>query len=117
MGARETGNDLQQTKPAARFGKGIYRAILAAAMIALLPAALLPAAAEDEEKPHWFGATYDNMTVLAYGIPDSDYVLLSFSCAVGKPVVNVHWQADESSAQEGALMHVRRSVGRSKERG
>src|SRR3546814_17977261 len=72
MGAIETGNDLQQTKPAARFGKGIYRAILAAAMIALLPAAMLPAAAEDEEKPHWFGATYDNMTVLDYGIPDSD---------------------------------------------
>src|SRR3546814_19694462 len=91
MGARETGNDLQQTKPAARFGKGIYRAILAAAMIALLPAALLPAAAEDEEKPHWFGATYDNMTVLAYGIPDSDYVMLSFRSEerrVGKECVS-----------------------------
>src|SRR3546814_3685431 len=80
-------------------------------MIALLPAALLPAAAEDEEKPHWFGATYDNMTVLAYGIPDSDYVMLSFSCAVGKPVVNVNVQDEESSAEEGALMHVRLSVG------
>src|SRR3546814_14388433 len=76
-------------------------------MVARLPAAVRPAAAEDEEKPHWFGATYDNMTVLAYGIPDSDYVMLSFSCAVGKPVVNVNVQDEESSAEEGALMHVR----------
>src|SRR3546814_18148188 len=80
-------------------------------MVARLPAAVRPAAAEDEEKPHWFGATYDNMTVLAYGIPDSDYVMLSFSCAVGKPVVNVNVQDEESSAEEGALMHVRLSVG------
>src|SRR3546814_15808702 len=80
-------------------------------MIALLPAALLPAAAEDEEKPHWFGATYDNMTVLAYGIPYSDYVMLSFSCAVGKPVVNVNVQDEARSAEEGALLHVRLSVG------
>src|SRR3546814_12762128 len=51
------------------------------------------------------------MPVLAYGIPDSDYVMLSFSCAVGKPVVNVNVQDEESSAEEGALMHVRLSVG------
>src|SRR5690606_8519827 len=75
------------------------------------PAALRPAAAQGEEKPHWFGAAYDNMTVLAYGIPDSDYVMLSFSCAVGKPVVNVNVQDEESSAEEGALMRVRLSAG------
>lgn len=98
---------MKQIKPAARFGKGIYRAFLAAILIALLPVALLPAAAEDEEKPHWFGATYDNKTVLAYGIPDSDYIMLSFSCRLGAPVVKVGIQDEESSAEEGAIVPVR----------
>ncbi len=102
---------MTQTKPAARFGKGIYRAFLAATLIALSPGALLSAAAEDEEKPHWFGAAYDNKTLLAYGIPDSDYVMLSFSCATGKPVVNVNVQDEESTAEEGAAMQVRLSAG------
>ena len=102
---------MKDTKPAARFGKAIYRAFLAAAMIALLPGSLLPAAAEDEEKPHWFGAAYDNKTLLIYGVPDSDYVMLSFSCTIGKPVVNVNVQDEESSAEEGAAMHVRLSAG------
>jgi hypothetical protein len=35
--------------------------------------------------------------------------MLSFSCAVGKPVVNVNVQDEESTAEEGALMHVRLS--------
>src|SRR3546814_4135870 len=86
----------------------LFRSMLAAAMIALLPAALLPAAAEDEEKPHWFGATYDNMTVLAYGIPDSDYVMLSFSCAVGKPVVNVNVQDERSEEHTSELQSLMR---------
>jgi hypothetical protein len=109
MGAIETGDDVKQTKPAAYFGKGVYRAFLAATLIALLPAVILPAAAEDEEKPHWFGSAYDNKTLLVYGIPDSDYVMLSFSCAIGKAVVNVNVQDEESTAEEGALMHVRLS--------
>jgi hypothetical protein len=112
MDTMETGDDVKQIKPAACIGKGIYRAFLAASLIALLPAALLPAAAEDEEKPHWFGSSLDDRTtVLAYGIPDSDYVMLSFSCTVGKPVVSVYVQDEESSAEEGAAMHVRLSAG------
>lgn len=91
--------------------KQIYRAFLAAAMIALLPAALLPATAQDEEKPHWFGGSYDNETVLVYGIPDSDYVALSFSCEQGKSTVNVNVQGEESSAEDGTLLLVRLAAG------
>src|SRR5690606_25963448 len=107
MDAIETGANVKQIKSAACIGQGIYRAFLAASLIALLPAALLPAAAQDEEKPRWFGSSFDNRTtVLAYGIPDSDYIMLSFSCKPGKPVVSVNVQDEESRAEEGATMQV-----------
>ncbi len=88
-----------------------YRTLLAATLMLLMPAVLLPAAAQDEEKPRWFGPSDGRSTTLAYGIPDSDYVMLHFSCAIGKPVVNVNVQDEESSAEEGAAMHVRLSAG------
>lgn len=100
-----------QTKPAACFGQGIYRNFLAAILILLPLTTLLSAAVQGEEKPRWFGGTFDNMTTLAYGVPDSDYVMLSFACAVGKPVVTVNVQDEASRANEGALLPVRLSAG------
>lgn len=102
---------MNQTRPIASFAKGMCRTLLAATLIALVPAAIAPATAQEEEQPHWFGDTYDDMAVLVYGVPDSDYVLLYFSCAVGKPVVNVNVQDEESRAEEGALLPVRLSAG------
>ena len=102
---------MKQTKPASRFGKGIYRAFLAAAMIALMPAAILPVAAQEEEQPRWFGSTDGRSTMLLYGVPDSDYVMLYFACTVGKPMVSVNVQDEESNAEEGAAMQVRLSAG------
>lgn len=84
----------------------IDRIVLAAAMIAFVPAA-----AAQDLRPHWFGGTYDDVTVLAFGVPDSDYVMLSFSCTTGKPVVSVHVQDEESDAEDGAFMQVRLSAG------
>jgi hypothetical protein len=49
--------------------------------------------------------------MLLYGVPDSDYVMLYFSCTVGKPMVSVNVQDEESSAEEGAAMQVRLSAG------
>jgi hypothetical protein len=73
---------------------------------------VLPAAAqEDEEQPRWFGSTYDRTTILAYGVPDSDYVMLHFSCTVGKPMVDVYVQDEESRAEEGAMLPVSLSAG------
>lgn len=87
------------------------RTFLAAALAAFLPASVWPATAQDEEKPRRFGAAYDDITVLAYGVPDSDCVMLSFSCGTGKPVVNVNVRDEQSAAGEGALLHVRLSAG------
>jgi len=89
----------------------MYQAVFAAIIIALMSAAVLPSAAQEEEQPRWFGNTYDDMAMLTYGVPDSDYVMLTFSCAVGQPVVSVYVQDEESSAEEGAAMQVRLSAG------
>lgn len=82
---------------------------LAACVIALMTAC--PAAAQDEEKPRWFGATDGDTATLVYGVPNSDYVMLYFSCTISKPVVTVHVQDEESRAKEGALLRVRLSAG------
>lgn len=103
---------MKQIKPATCIGKDIYRVFLAASLIALLPAVISSAIAQDEEKPHWFGSSFDERTTaLAYGVPDSDYVMLTFACTVGKPVVSIYVQDEESSAEEGAAMRVRLSAG------
>lgn len=86
--------------------KQACRTFLAATLIALLPAAVPAAAAQDEEKPRWFGNVYDDMATLAYGIPDSDYVMFYFSCRPGATVVKFGLQDEESDAGEGDLVEV-----------
>lgn len=98
------------TEPAARFGNNRFRTIFATLLVALMPAAILPATAQ-EEQPRWFGASDDRSTALVYGVPDSDYVMLTFACTAGKPVVSVGVQDEDGSAGEGAMMHVRLSAG------
>ncbi len=93
------------------FAKCRCKAMLAATLIALTPAAVLPAAAQKEERPHWFGTSNDRSTTLAYGVPDSDYVTLYFSCTVGKSVVSVNVQDEESRAEAAAVMQVHLSAG------
>ena len=90
--------------------KASGRTAAAMAGIALL-AATIPAAAQDEEQPGWFGGGYDDTVMLAYGIPDSDYVMLYFSCTVGAPPVNIYVQDEESSAEAGDVLPVRLSAG------
>lgn len=102
---------MTQTKPAASFRKGIYRTVLVATLIALQSAVLLPALAQDDEQPRWFGNSFDNRTVLAYGIPDSDYVVLWFSCTPGASVVKVGIQEEERLAEDGDLLPVRLAAG------
>lgn len=83
------------------------RAGLVATMVALGLAITLPAAAQEEEKPRWFGGAYDSTTILAYGIPDSDYIALLFSCRPGAAAVKVSVQDEDSGAKEGQLVRVR----------
>lgn len=87
--------------------KHICRAFLTATTIALTAATALTAFAQDDDRPRWFGGTYDKTAILAYGVPDSDYVILSFSCRPGAPAVKVDIQDEESGASEGDLLQVR----------
>ncbi|ABE63596.1 hypothetical protein Nham_2825 [Nitrobacter hamburgensis X14] len=102
---------MKQTKSAGRFGQGIYRIFLAASTIALMPAAVMSATTQDNERPRWFGSSFDNKTILAYGVPDSDYVVLLFSCRPGASVVKVDVQDEESGAKESDLLLVRLAAG------
>lgn len=81
--------------------------LLAATAAALMTAAVWPAAAQDQDKPRWFGGTYDRTTILAYGVPDSEDVVLVFSCRPGAPAVKVDVQDEDSGASEGELLRVR----------
>jgi hypothetical protein len=103
---------VKQTKSAGRFGKDIYRTLLAAILIALMPTAVLSATAQDNERPRWFGNSYDNKTVLVYGVPDSDYVVLLFSCRPGASVLKLDVQDEKSGAKEGDPLLVRLVAGR-----
>lgn len=103
---------MKLAKSSVFFGNGVYRIVLAATIIVLMPAAILPATAQDEDQPRWFGSSFDSRTtVLAYGIPDSDYVLLSFSCRLGAPVVKAGIQDEEKIAEDGDLLPVRLAAG------
>lgn len=78
---------------------------------ALTFVAVLPAAAGDDETPRWFGSRFDEMAVLVYGIPDSDYVALAFGCEPGARSVKVDVQDEESEAEEGEPQIVRLAAG------
>src|SRR3546814_16525348 len=94
-----------QTQAATRFETGTFRILLAATVIALMPAAAWPATPQDEARPRWFGDRFDSMTILAYGIQDSDYVALSFGCEPGA-AVRVGVQDEARDAKEGELLSV-----------
>jgi hypothetical protein len=44
-------------------------------------------------------------------VPDSDYVMVYFSCTAGEQVVHIHVQDEESQAEEGAVLQVHLSAG------
>lgn len=83
----------------------------AAAMIAFALATTLSATAHDQDKPRWFGGTSDRTAILAYGVPDSDYVILNFSCRPGAPMVKVDVQDETSEAEPSKPLRVRMATG------
>ncbi|MCP8896064.1 hypothetical protein KYK29_14125 [Shinella daejeonensis] len=103
---------MKKARQAARFASAIYRIFLVAAMSVLLPPIHAPAEAQEEGGPRWFGGSFDGgTTVLAYGMPDSDYIMLSFSCEPGASLVKIGIQDEESSAEDGDLLRVRLAAG------
>lgn len=82
-----------------------------AIMVALALATTLPATARDQNKPRWFGTAYDRTTILAYGVPDSDDVILNFTCRPGVSAVKVTIQDEASGAKRGKPVRVRMATG------
>lgn len=94
------------------------RALLAASVVALSSTAVLLAStavlsadSQGEDRPRWFGSSYDRTTVFAYGVPDSDDVILNFSCRPGASAVKVDVQEEESGAKTDKPLHVRMAAG------
>lgn len=102
---------MNQIEKVARSARVMRLAVFTMILVTSLPIALLPTVAQEEEQPRWFSIDDNRSTMLLYGVPNSDYVMLHFSCTIGKPVVSVYVQDEESSAEEGTLMHVRLSAG------
>lgn len=86
-----------------------YRSLLAVFMIAILSALAWPVAAQDggEAPPHWYVDVYDDIAYLFFGVPESDYVMIHFSCDLGTPIISAYIQDGESTAQVDDMMHVR----------
>lgn len=58
------------------------------------------------ENTHWFSNQYDATTVLAFGIPDTDYAPVVFNCDMGDETVRLFVTHDAPEAQDGQEMVV-----------
>ncbi|WP_322999496.1 lysozyme inhibitor LprI family protein [Castellaniella sp.] len=83
----------------------LLRILLAIPLIAL--AATWPAAAQDDDQARWFNEHYDDMTILAYGTPDSDDVALYFGCSPGTGMMKIYLQDEHSGAKAGEQTAIR----------
>ena len=83
---------------------------LAACLAALTPTAW-PAEAQDDEQPRWFSNSYDDMAMLGYGVPHSDYVMAFFVCGPGARFVKAGVQDEQSGARAGERQQVRLAAG------
>lgn len=82
----------------------------------LLPAGIVAAllgapVGAHSESLQWFGNQYDNVTYLAYGIPDTDYALIGFHCAMGDEALRIFVPHDAPDAVDGQQMTVTLSSG------
>ena len=74
----------------------------AAMLRTLLFAALtLPAAARAEENPGWHSDVHDGTATLFYGIPQSDYGPIAFSCQAGSAEVRFVYAFEPVAAADG----------------
>ena len=98
---------MKQTRSAVRCATVFSRMLLAAALAVLIPMAVAPVAAQGEEPLRWFGDSFDDITMLVYGVPHSDYVAVIFGCKRGERFVKVGLQDEDSGAEEGVPLPIR----------
>lgn len=101
---------MTQPPPATRFRTCLRRVFLTAPLIALAAAAW-PAAAQDDERPRWYSDSYDQKTILVYGIPHSDYVAMMFACTPGTKTVEIYLQDENSGARPGKKQSIQLQAG------
>jgi uncharacterized protein YecT (DUF1311 family) len=101
---------MTQPPPTVRFRLCLRQVFLTVLLIALAWAAW-PAAAQDDEQPRWFGNRHDDLATLAYGVPDSDYVMLSFGCTPGAGTVDINIQDEHSGTQADQQTPIRLQAG------
>lgn len=77
----------------------------------LLTLGVLSVNAQEEPLPHWYSYVADGEAALVYGVPESDYILLTFLCAVGEPIIKVYVQDEQSQAKAGDLLKVSITAG------
>ncbi|RUM96184.1 hypothetical protein EET67_19540 [Pseudaminobacter arsenicus] len=75
------------------------------AVVALLAAV----SSAHSENLQWFSNQYDETTVLAYGMPDTDYAPIVFNCDMGDESARVFVTHDAPDAEDGQQMNIRLS--------
>lgn len=101
---------MTRLRSAARLRSRLRQVLLTIPLIALA-CVTWPAAAQDDERPRWYGDDYDQKTLLVYGIPHSDYVAMMFACAPGSNTVTLYLQDEHSGARPGETLPVRLQAG------
>jgi hypothetical protein len=69
-----------------------------------ISAALVTVAGAEEMA--WFGARYDDGANLVYGIPESDYAPISFSCQDGSRTLAFVYEFEPAGAEDGTKVEV-----------
>jgi len=64
------------------------------------------ASTADSEDLKWFSSNYDETTVLAYGIPETDYAPIVLTCEKGDETVRLFTTHDAPGAKDRQLMSV-----------
>src|SRR5690554_2445815 len=62
--------------------------------------------AAQSEDIQWFANQFDNTTVLAYGMPDTDFAPVVFQCERGDDTVRFYVSHEAPDAQDGQQMTV-----------
>lgn len=78
---------------------------------ALALAALVFAGPAAAEELTWFASQFDRTTALVYGVPESDYTPLVFSCELGDAEVGFYFGHEAPDAADGQQMAISFSAG------
>jgi hypothetical protein len=100
------GAEMQRAK---RVAGAVLALVVGLWALAALP--IVPVAAQEDEELQWFGDLTDGRAILAYGIPESDYVPLSMMCDQGEREITIFLEYEAVTAKVGDEVSVRLKAG------